>query len=164
MDYLTPENVQSKIEWTETVLGIDPGKMTGLAILTPHSIEFETLPYTAFLDKVGCWHRSRIVYVTEQFIVRPCSFAQNQEAPMLNGAIEAASRWFPHKTLVYQSPQLIKTMLPDLASIRKAGWKWKTRHEADALRHAIYYLLTRGSKQPSPVTEGIAGRSSPSGG
>ncbi len=130
------------------VLGIDPGKTTGLGlieVLAP-SIKLKTMRESKdetaadYLDLL----READVIVVENFQVRPDkartgSFDWNDMiAPQVIGAIRAVSASLG-KTIVLQPP-----------SIKPVGYGWsnqryvkgkKGMHQQDALAHAVYYAV-----------------------
>ena len=127
----------------ELILAFDPGDTTGFIRLNNHGHYLTGEGYSDLLN----WLKSykppfRTTLVVEQFVTRPGQFAREQIAGKVCGALELFAG-IHHCLFFYQSPQVIKTMLPDVKALKEGGWSWSTPHELDALRHAIYYLHTR---------------------
>lgn len=144
MTYPTPEEIRLMIDRKyERVIAIDPGDTTGFCMLYECNPVLRTLNYSEFLRLLtkndGCQYET---FVVEQFVTRPGVFAKTQIAGKVCGALDlyCLQNGLP---IIYQQPSTIKTMLPDKTALKAAGWSWSTPHECDALRHAIYYLLTR---------------------
>jgi hypothetical protein len=128
---------------TTRLIGVDPGDTTGVYVLYRELAHVGmSFTYEPFLKWVINRGMSPAVFVVEQFVARPAAFAKEQIAGKVCGACDfyCALRKFP---LHYQQPSTIKTMLPDNQALKDAGWTWNTPHERDALRHCLYYLLTR---------------------
>ncbi len=143
MTDITFQAVFSRLK-KESIVSIDPGDSTGVYILEPFNTGYHaTYTYPLFLEwlrRIQLYPKSS--FVIEQFISRPGLFAKNQAGPKVCGAVDlfCLQNDIP---LYHQSPQVIKTTLPDAKEFRKARWTWSNPHEFDALRHAVYYLLTR---------------------
>lgn len=125
----------------EEIIAFDPGDNTGVATISLHHQYLATYVYDYLLTFLKNSYPSS-VYVAERFVTAPNPFAKNQIAGKVCGALDYHTR-LQGKVVVYQSPADMKTMLPDLKALRRGGWSWSTDHERDALRHAIYYLVTR---------------------
>lgn len=124
------------------VIGIDPGDSTGIYRLKNGA--GETLDYLDMLNYLRCY-TSGSVLVVERFTNRPAAFAKAPIAAKICGAIDY--HCFLNMTApVWQEPSVIKTMMPSAVELKSLGWHWKTRHEFDALRHALYYVLTNKSE------------------
>lgn len=124
-------------------MAVDPGDTTGVATLD-YIPRFVSYSYGDFLDYLRFFegHGRIATFVVEQFVTRPGNFARIQYAGRVIGAID----YFARKNgarVVYQQPSTVKTMIPLKELKSTPGWSCKTAHEWDALRHLIYYLLTR---------------------
>lgn len=140
---ISKEAILAKLRPCEVVAGVDPGDKTGVYNLSKAVCWSATYDYKQLLVALeNSLQRPTLTIVVEQFIDRPASFARTQIAAKVCGALDHYAYHYGLK-IVYQSPQVIKTMLPGAVEFRKAGWAWEDQHEFDALRHAVYYLLTR---------------------
>jgi len=130
------------------ILGIDPGKHTGLGMIEviEDKIHLRTMresldvTCTDYLDLLG----QADVIVVEDFLLRPTKAREgafdwnNMVAPRVIGAITAQLAGLK-KPLVLQQP-----------SIKPVGYAWsnqryvkgkKGQHIPDALAHAVYYAV-----------------------
>lgn len=143
MTYPTPADI-SRLRNGQSIIAVDPGDKTGVVILGTGITS--TFHYEEFLSNFatiqGFCNLARPIFVVEQFITRPGSFAREQIAGKVCGACDLYCRQ-NGLTIVYQSPSNVKSMLPDNKALKAAGWSWSTPHERDALKHALYFLLTR---------------------
>lgn len=139
----------------EQVIAVDPGDSTGIAVLwrtrdNRKIVHFYTLVYEQvlrFLDEENDEYKHRdwldsIQYVVERFVTRPGRFAKQQYAGKVCGAVDMLCE-IHAINVTYQDPATMKTMLPDVAALKAGGWSWSSKHEQEALLHAIYFLHTR---------------------
>lgn len=128
----------------DRVVCVDPGDLTGIACFEDGSFITYTFRYTDFLQHLcrtlAIDHRSTVI--CEQFITRPGRFAREQIAGKVCGALDLFCALYDIP-LVYQSPSTVKTMIPRGHTLKHLGWVWNSEHEMDAIRHGIYYLVTR---------------------
>lgn len=136
------------------ILGVDPGKSTGLATIRiedkkiiPISMEVSkgsTTQLAPFVEQAD-------IVVVENFLVRPTKARKGafDWDPMITsrviGAVELLCEQF-HKKLVFQEP-----------SIKPVGFGWgnmkyvagkKGTHSQDALAHAVFYAVKNGLANP----------------
>lgn len=126
-----------------TIVAIDPGNDTGLALIRPDgTIECATMDYRKIVHSLavnGWWFCAGQVFVVEQYTRRANvqGFAI-EIAPRVIGAIELFAEQHGI-SVVFQSPGDAKAFSTD-DKLKPTGWKWSTRHEKDALRHALLYI------------------------
>lgn len=129
-------------------LAVDPGESTGyaFAVSTKAGRRYETGTHTDeefmdFLTRVA--PNDGLVLIVEDFVTRPASFFKRQPAPFLIGALDLYARQHRIK-MVLQQPSSAKMV--SLRTLKKAGWTWGNRHEADAIRHLVYYAVTHDAR------------------
>ena len=141
---LSKDYILSLVEEDETIIALDPGDITGIAKLLRVCYITHSAIYTELINElipqlVGY---PGMKIVAEEFVTRPSGFYKTQYAGRVCGIFDywCCTNRVP---LIYQQPQAIKTMIPGAIDLKMAGWEWRTKHEMDAIRHGIYYLLTR---------------------
>lgn len=144
----------------EFVIGIDPGKMTGVCAVqmvdgSPHVLESLELDFDAYVawleDALGNWYPSRnSVVVCERYIVTAQSHKNGQAPWSLEGtgaARSAVSRyWGRPLEMSHTNAKKFSTnqKLKAVGMWHKGG----DGHANDALRHALHYLVSAGWKDP----------------
>lgn len=156
----TPKNLESDTEQSSekkplTVLCLDPGKTTGVAVLqinekTPRIIFFDEEKDETLLSIEQLFVDCDIV-VCEEFLVRPGKARQgafdwqDMVAPRVIGsATTLAARY--KKKFILQSPS-IKPIGYGFANLKYVKGK-KGQHINDAVAHGMYYLVRSGIGNP----------------
>lgn len=137
------------------ILGIDPGKTTGLAVwpATEPSDEFphgEVISsevadhvevFTAILKLLN--GRKPDIIACEKFTAAPgaTKLTHQPHAPWVIGVIGDTAKKFG-STLVFQSPGPAKRLAPNKL-LRRLGWYEDGDHRDDAKRHILLALATR---------------------
>jgi len=128
-----------------TILGIDPGGTTGLALIEfeattePRMISVQHIPngLAGFLDWQLKVERVWDFIVCENFTVRPGVHGVDITPAYIIGAIEALEG--KHVKINYQTPSQ-KPLCDDAALKRLGVHSTGMGHANDAARHAIIYL------------------------
>lgn len=132
-----------------TVVGVDPGGTTGLAIWSPDlglSLR-EIKGADAAVDWLADTARSlkRATFVVEKYIITPATAKLSQQHDPLEiiGALKFLVRKYEHN-LVLQSPSEAKAFSTN-EKLKRVGWyKPGQDHARDASRHALLYLSKVG--------------------
>lgn len=133
------------------LVGIDPGKATGIAVWSDGALDMSvTGEYT--------------VEETWSFIDRYCSEFEHQQVEWFTisertiktdvdysgihmiGAIQFAA-WRCGYPITYSTPAEVKQQFPD-AALRQAGMWHRSDHARDAIRHLCRYLVGAGILSP----------------
>ena len=156
----------------QSVLSIDPGKMTGVAYtsfdgktveliysgeLSPDDLIPELRPILKLWKQPEGHAPLRVVI--ERFIINSETGKKSQEASWalrMTGAVEQALRDedYPESAIVWQTPAEVKSTFPN-PTLKSLGiWhKGGAGHALDAIRHNLYYLVrvgwSRGGDTPS---------------
>lgn len=137
-----------KITIPTTLIGFDTGESTGIAIVCPNDVRCITVSYDKMLDALAGSYALRVsnIWIVENYVHRP-----NRDggfsipyASQVIGAIDLYARQ-NGTTVVKQNVTGVKALCSP-KMIKELGWKYKTPHELDALRHVLYYLLTKGKE------------------
>ena len=128
-----------------TIIGIDPGKTTGIAVFEPTGrwtlIELDTLPT---LWDLLLQVEPRTI-VCEKFVWQP----RVHDATALEhiGVIKLYSLQRFDVDIVFQMPSAAKNFVTDTMLRRNKMYDISKgmRHARDALRHTIYYLVHKGN-------------------
>lgn len=128
----------------DRVVCVDPGDSTGVACFEDGSFVTYNFRYADFLQLLCRTNllEPPITIICEQFITRPGRFAREQIAGKVCGVLDLFCA-LHDISLIYQSPSTVKTMIPRGHTLKHLGWVWNSEHEMDAIRHGIYYLVTR---------------------
>jgi hypothetical protein len=132
-------------------MALDPGKMTGWAMLDRQdgvfsSGEMEFLEMCDFIAQQANTHKAELVLVAESFIIGPQTI-KNTQAPWsleMIGVIRYFSQRYTGRDLVLQAPASAKRFASD-ARLKHMGWhKPGKGHANDASRHLLTVLANRG--------------------
>ena len=137
------------------ILGIDPGKTTGLALLEMENKKLTILSIRESKDETAVdflpWIDESDVIVLEAFLLRPNNARtgsfdwSDMVAPRVIGSVTTLAT-LRQKELVIQQP-----------SIKPVGFAWanltykkgrKGTHQQDAVAHAVYYAVTHYHATP----------------
>lgn len=129
------------------LVGIDPGKATGIAVWRDGGLDMSvTGEYTvegvySFLEQYCAEIEHEQV---EWFTIseRTIKTDIDYNAIHLIGAIQYAT-WRCGNRLTYSSPAEVKQQFPD-AALRKAGMWHRSDHARDAIRHLCRHLVGAG--------------------
>ncbi len=146
----------AKYEMPKWILSIDPGKMTGLALIkiedgVPEIVwskETEYMDTCNEMNIVIAEHRAdnlRVLY--ERFIITPMT-AKNSVAPWsleLIGVIKYLTGAYGVTDVVDQSPATAKNFCPNPRLKAVGFWhRGGAGHAQDALRHVVTHLVDCG--------------------
>lgn len=133
------------------LVGIDPGKATGIAVWRDGALDAEL---TGEYDREGVY----------RFLDRFCGDVEHQQvewftiserttktdvdynAIHLIGAIQYAA-WRCGNPVAFSTPAEVKQQFPD-AALRQAGMWHRSDHARDAMRHLCRHLVGAGIVQP----------------
>ena len=133
-----------------TVVAVDPGGTTGLALWSPAlglsmrelSPADQAVDWLA--DVLGSGNPKRSV-VVERYIITPATakMSQQHDALEIIGAVKFLVRKYGH-TLTMQTPAEAKKFSTD-TKLKNVGWYQPgLPHARDASRHALLYLAKQG--------------------
>lgn len=134
------------------VLAVDPGTMTGYAILdtTEEMPTANQLPYALFQERITEQLDGRIdvQLVIERFVINAGSLKKSREgmhhAIETIGVLEFLARRNDWPTPKYQLPADVMRIV-DNKSLRNLGWYARGQeHANDALRHLAVWSLKQG--------------------
>lgn len=157
---------------TEIIIAVDPGKLTGLALLS-----FDRVEQTLTLEEsVECDEQSVIpvfrrwlhrhtgkghpTIVCERFVINSRTVT-NSAAPWsleCIGAIKQAMRdqGMTGEQIVWQSPANAKSVVPNDKLKRLGTWhRGGAGHANDAIRHGVLYTISRGFRSGALVSQEI---------
>jgi hypothetical protein len=133
------------------VLGIDPGKMTGLSSINLRNgqIDHRELGFEQtckYIEIIASEYGDALQIVIESFIIT-VNTAKNTHAPWSLELIGVA-RWFSlsltGNDLIVQKQSAVKNMVTD-NRLEALGCLWRGKgHAQDGARHMFFYLITRG--------------------
>lgn len=132
------------------LIAIDPGKYTGIVEIRDDTLfKSYTLDFAKIIENLNCdeWVYYRI-WVVERFSLYPWkarSLSFNECLPaQIVGAIKSYS-YRQHLNLIFQNAGLVKGAITD-EFLKQINWteKLKNKHERDAAKHALYYLIRKG--------------------
>jgi hypothetical protein len=148
---------------TKYILAVDPGKATGIAVLSWGSDSEPQILTTAEVqpEEFATHVRSALnmymemdadlLVVCERFVIN-AQTVRNAQAPFSLeqiGVLKQCLRdvGIPEESILWQSPADAKAMFPNPA-LKKVGYwhKGGEGHALDALRHALLCLVKRGWK------------------
>ena len=131
-----------------TVVGVDPGGTTGLAIWSPHL--GLSLREVQGADQAVDWLADMAAgagrhFVVEKYIITPqtAKLSQQHDALEIIGALKFLVRKHGH-TMTFQSPSEAKAFSKD-DKLKRVGWYQPgLGHARDASRHVLLYLSKMG--------------------
>lgn len=132
-----------------TVVGVDPGGTTGIALWSPaqglalRQIEGADNAVDWLADCARTLHGA--VFVVEKYIITPATAKLSQQHDPLEiiGALKYITRKYNHK-LVMQSPSEAKAFSTN-DKLKNVQWyKPGQDHARDASRHVLLYLAKQG--------------------
>lgn len=132
-----------------TVVGVDPGGTTGLALWSPD--QGLTLREIKGADEAVWWLADcartlhPTTFVVEKYIITPATAKLSQQHDPLEiiGALKYLARKYDHK-LVFQSPSEAKAFSTNDKLKRIEWYKPGQDHARDASRHVLLYLSKVG--------------------
>ena len=133
-----------------TVVAVDPGGTTGIALWSPHlGLSMRELNPAAeavdWLANVLDSSNPRRHVVVERYIITPATakMSQQHDALEIIGALKFLCRKYGH-TLTMQTPAEAKAFSTD-AKLKNVGWYQPGQgHARDASRHALLFLAKQG--------------------
>ena len=140
-------------EKTPLFASFDPGDSTGIVLVENSKIVGrDTMGYEEFFSTAAEFGWSHVQeFVVEQFRLYPWKANKLGFDGLIPvrviGALELLARW-QNKHIEFIDAVAAKQFCSD-ARLREVGW-WsslQTKHECDAARHALYYLIVRRDKR-----------------
>ncbi len=132
-----------------TVVAVDPGGTTGLALWSPEMglTLRELAPADSAVDWLADTARSlkKATFVVERYIITPATakMSQQHDALEIIGALKFLVRRHGH-AMVMQTPAEAKAFSTD-AKLKRVGWYSPGEgHARDASRHALLFLAKQG--------------------
>lgn len=140
-------------EKTPLFAAFDPGDSTGIVQVEDGKIvKRETMGYEEFFRAAAAFEWSYTQeFVVEQFRLYPWKANKlgfDGLIPVrIIGALELLARW-QNKHIEFIDAVTAKQFCSD-ARLKEVGWwsELQTKHERDAARHALYYLICRRDKR-----------------
>lgn len=144
----------AKYELPEFLLLVDPGKVSGVALVQPGaeqeivwSGEYDFMETCNLVNKVAQVYGPRLRIVCESFTITPMT-AKNSVAPWsleLIGVIKYLAGAYHVEQLVFQTPQKAKNFCPNPRLKAVGFWhRGGDGHARDALRHGVTHLVDCG--------------------
>lgn len=148
----------------ERVLAVDPGKLTGAALMVRLGDEvsiiwsaelnvYSTSGAEKLRSEIKGWDQhddTLLRVVIEKFTITPETGRKSQEASWAlrtTGAVElmCVEAGYPLDAIVWQTPAAAKNAFPNPKLKRLGLWhRGGAGHALDAIRHASLYLVTSG--------------------
>jgi hypothetical protein len=119
------------------VVGIDPGRVTGLCVFGDAALQTgrEARTYIEIRDFIDLWAPEAVVI--ENYLVRPSRHSDYAHPIKVIGAVELICDERGIQ-IIYQSPSILRF------TQKSARGMHKSRHVRSACAHVIYYLKKRG--------------------
>jgi hypothetical protein len=140
------------------IIALDPGKLTGYAILVDNKLNRGQLPYLDALDYAASLLSRRVVDVAviEDFLISERTIRVTR-GEMWSLRSIGAVQWFCHRMnaeFVLQIPGDAKEFCPN-ERLKALGWHFPGRpHANDAMRHLLLYLA-RNNRYDGQFVDGI---------